>query len=60
MQHNNCQTLFKLRNPCKFQMYNVPRGQMDGGVKYTVTDNINLFKNIWIRGATSNMLSFQR
>ena len=27
-------------------MYNLPRTQMDGGAKCTITDNINLLKNV--------------
>ena len=46
VQHNNCQQLFKLEDPYKFQMYDVPRAQMDGGAKCTVTNNINLLKNV--------------
>ena len=54
VQHNNCQTLFKLDDIYKFQMYNILRAQMDGSAKCTVTNNINLLKNICMRGATSN------
>ena len=46
MQHNNFQTLFKLEDPYKLQMYDVPVAQMDRGAKCTVTNNINLLKNV--------------
>ena len=53
VQHNNCQSLFKLSDPHKFQMYNVLRAQ-DGSAKCMGTDNINLLKNIQMRGTISN------
>ena len=46
VQHNNFKPLFKLEDPYKFKMYDVPWAQMDGGVKCTVTNNINLLKNV--------------
>ena len=45
VQHDNFQLLFKLEDPYKFKMYDVPQAQMDGGAKCTVTNNINLLKN---------------
>ena len=38
--------LFKLEDPYKFQMYDVPQAQIDGSTKCTVTNNINLLKNV--------------
>lgn len=46
IQHDNCQTLFKLKDPYKFQMYDLPWAQMDDGIKCTVTNNINLLENV--------------
>ena len=48
-------------------MYDLPRAQMDGGAKYTITNNINLLKDVkwynrWflprikMRGATSQTI----
>ena len=46
VQHDNYEPLFKLKDPYKFQMYDVPHAQMDGGAKCMVTNNINLLKNV--------------
>lgn len=65
VQHYNCQTLFKLEDPYKFQMYDVPQSQINSSEKCTVTNNNNLLKNVdwynhWfqlkaqMKGATSN------
>lgn len=48
LQHINCKTLFKLEDPYNFRMYNVPGAQMDGGANCTVTNNINLVKNLMV------------
>ena len=45
-QHNNFEPLFKLEDPYRFQMYDVPCVQMDGSAKCTVTNNINLLKDV--------------
>ena len=69
VQHNNYKTLFKHEDPYKFQMYDVPRVQMDSNAKFIVMNSINLLKNIWwcnqwfcpkawMRGATSNNVIF--
>ena len=42
IQQDNHAPLFKLEDPYKFQMYDVPCAQMDGGTKCMVTNNINL------------------
>lgn len=47
VQQSTCQTLFKLEDPCKFQMYDLPGAQMDGGAKFTLTNNIYLLKDVW-------------
>ena len=62
-KQNNITALNKLECPDKYKMYDLPRAQMDGGAKCTITNNINLLKNVkwysrwflpWVkmRGAT--------
>ena len=62
---DNISPLNKLANPHKYQMYDLPRTQMDGGTKCTVTNNLHLLKDVkwynrWFRltvtmkGATSD------
>ena len=46
IQHNNLEPLFKLEDPYKYKMYDLPWSQMDGGSKCTITNNINLLKNV--------------
>ena len=46
VQHDNFKPLFKLEDQYKFQMYDVPCTQIDGGAKCMVTNNINLLKNV--------------
>ena len=63
-KQDNTTDVNRLETANKYQMYDLPRTQMDGGAKCTITDNINLFKNVkWynrrflsrvkMRGATS-------
>ena len=44
--HNNFEPLFKLGDPHKYKMYDHPWAQMDYGAKCTITNNINLLKNL--------------
>ena len=46
VKHNNITDLYKLEDPYWYWMYDVPQAQMNGGTKCTVTNNINLLKNI--------------
>ena len=46
VQHNNFEPLFKLKDIHRYQMYDVSHSQMDGSAKCTVTNNINLLKNM--------------
>ena len=47
IKHDNITDLYKLEDPYKYRMYDVPQNQMDdGGAKCTVTNNINLLKNV--------------
>ena len=62
---DNTTPLNKLLDPHKYWMYDLPREQMDGGTKCTVTNNLHLLKHVkwysqWFRpkvtmkGATSD------
>ena len=64
VMHSNILDIFRLEDPKMFNLYDVPRAQMDGGAKCTVTNNLNLlckvkWYNRWFRprcqmkGATS-------
>ena len=43
---DNSNPLNKLDDPNQYQMYDLPRAQMDGGAKCTVTNNLHLLKNV--------------
>ena len=43
---DNSNPLNKLDDPNQYGMYDLPRAQMDGGAKCTVTNNLHLFKNV--------------
>ena len=64
-KQNNTSPVNKLEDPHQYQMYDLPRAQMDGGAKCTVTNNLYLLKDVkwynqWFRpkvtmkGATSD------
>ena len=42
VKQNNIFDANKLESPDKNRMYDLPRAQMDGGAKCTITNNINL------------------
>ena len=44
VKQDNTTDINRLVTANKYQMYNLLRAQMDGGVKYTITNNINLLK----------------
>ena len=46
VKQNDLSDVNQLETSDKYKMYNLPRAQMDGGVKCTITDNINLLKNV--------------
>ena len=46
VKQNNIADVNKLECPDKYKTYDLPRAQMDGGAKYTITNNINLLKNV--------------
>ena len=45
-KRDNTSPMNKLKDPHQYQMYDLPRTQMDGGVKCTVTNNLNLLKDV--------------
>ena len=64
-KRNNTSPVNKLEDPHQYGMYDLPRAQIDGGAKCTVTNNLHLLKdvkwyNYWFRpkvtmkGATSD------
>lgn len=67
VKQNNIFVANRLDSPDKYRTYDLPRAQMDGGAKCTITNNINLLKNVkwysrWflprvkMQGATSKMI----
>ena len=46
VKQNNIVDVNKLECPDKYKMYDLPRAQMDSGTKCTITNNINLLKNV--------------
>ena len=42
---DNTYHLNELADPYQYQMYDLPRAQMDGGEKCTITNNLNLLKD---------------
>ena len=46
IQHSNYEMILKYEDPYKFRMYDVPRAHMGGGSKCTVTNDINILKNV--------------
>ena len=45
-KRDNTTPLNKLTNPHQYRMYDLPRAQMDGGAKCTVTNNLHLLKDV--------------
>ena len=45
-ERNNTSPLNKLADLHKYLMYDLPRAQMDGGTKCTVTNNLHLLKDV--------------
>ena len=45
-KRDNTSSVNKLNDPHQYQMYNLPRAQMDGGTKSTVTNNLHLLKDV--------------
>ena len=46
VKQNNIFDANKLESPDKYRIYDLPREQMDDGAKCTITNNINLLKNV--------------